>query len=709
MKISRFLTVPQTYVLVLLACTVTLAFSFGCGSGGDVTLTSWGGLTQDTPSGGETGGGDSGSTTDTPTTVKVTITSPLSRTELNDNVTLNEVVFSFDHSLNPDLVSNLVTITNQAGDSIPVTLTWLNNNKELTIFAPLAAREIYQVAFSSLIQSADGAVMDSQLSYSIRTSYNPFDIDGDNHADLALGVPTHTNQLEAIIGAGLVWSGSRFDSKELIELPLLSNLLTETPLVEGTESSGIVGSKAANLRDLTGDKLADFAFSAKRSAIEACDNGASCISGNCYTIDQMQWGSNCSCDGAAEPCFPQAGCNAGEVCMLNTCWTVIDGGACRDPLPPKSSLWVWTDASSAQPITAIEASVNTATLTPYALGDLNGDGKNDMAVLDVYTDPNTENHVEKVHLFLGRSSWLPALSIDDSDAVMSIPQAEAANFNLIDLVPVGDVNTDGTNEYVAIIASYDLFVGTAALLSGTNLTPIATFTSNNGTELIIAAAGEGDANGDGIPDVLLGTINASGKAGDAHLFFGGANLTGALTDLNASVTFQYLVPQINNNIMVPGLSLAQGAQLGVNSFGNAVSLTDLTGDGIADVVIATGNTTMDNGFGVAYGATYLFEGRTTWDSTLLHTQADMRFPNTYKDSKKLTRDTLGLTLKRIGDMNHDGYEDLLITGRNLNNESRITSYYGCIFFGNRGINEVNMDCDNASAVISNASFLGVAP
>ena len=159
------------------------------------------------------------------------------------------------------------------------------------------------------------------------------------------------------------------------------------------------------------------------------------------------------------------------------------------------------------------------------IGDVNGDGIDDFAVGTYFG-----NYVE---VYYGRFFLGPELT---PDLVLNAPAGASGFGSVVGVASAGDINADGfgdlligaqwtTNPDSAEGAIF-VFLGSS---SGLDTTPFFEAESDQaGAELGEAAAGGGDVNGDGFPDLLIGapgwpTANGTGAG---LLYSGGAGETG---------------------------------------------------------------------------------------------------------------------------------------------------------------------------------------
>jgi len=160
---------------------------------------------------------------------------------------------------------------------------------------------------------------------------------------------------------------------------------------------------------------------------------------------------------------------------------------------------------------------------------------------------------------------------------------------------------------------------------------------SNYQNLGTALSGVGDINNDGFDDFILGT---TGRDPAAFVIFGSASLTSVdLTALNGA-----------NGFAITGTPQYSYAGSAVSGAG------DFNGDGFADLIIGARNDGFD-GYSPPAGGAYVIFGKAGGfsanldlsDSSILHFTADTG-----------GGDSLGYSVSDAGDVNGDGYDDLIV-------------------------------------------------
>ncbi|MFA5013234.1 MAG: FG-GAP-like repeat-containing protein [Candidatus Paceibacterota bacterium] len=217
------------------------------------------------------------------------------------------------------------------------------------------------------------------------------------------------------------------------------------------------------------------------------------------------------------------------------------------------------------------------------------------------------------------------------------------------IASAGDVNGDGYND--VIVGAYaspnrSSYIGAAYLYyGGPNMDSAADVTFSgvlNNDMLGTSIASAGDINGDGYDDVLIGAPGASSGLGQVYLYYGGSAM-----DSTADVTFT-------------------GLESGGSGFGQ-VTASDVNGDGYNDVVI--GANTAD-GEGISdRGEVYIYYGGPNMDN-----EADVVLAGS-------TTETLGLVVSSLGDVNGDGYGDIVACSQHGDYGAGVNTGEAIIFYG----------------------------
>ncbi len=264
-----------------------------------------------------------------------------------------------------------------------------------------------------------------------------------------------------------------------------------------------------------------------------------------------------------------------------------------------------------------------------AATDVNGDGFPDLIVGVPISNTTAPG---KIYVFYGSASGLntssPTAIIDPSGASGAFGYAVSA---------AGDVDGDGFGDVVigadsATVSSSQLvgrvyvFYGSATGLQ----TAAGTFTAIDGNpadgsspQFGYAVAGGGDVNGDGFSDIVVGEVGA----GKAFVYIGSGSRIA------------------NNATPYKSWSSIDGA---TNGFGAAVSIAeDVNGDGYADVAVSNPGLTVNTN--VTQGRVYIFLGSST----------GFNASTASVDSSYGAHGSFGYSLS-AGDVNGDGYSDLVV-------------------------------------------------
>ncbi|HTK70678.1 MAG TPA: PKD domain-containing protein [Candidatus Eisenbacteria bacterium] len=247
-------------------------------------------------------------------------------------------------------------------------------------------------------------------------------------------------------------------------------------------------------------------------------------------------------------------------------------------------------------------------------GDLNGDGYDDV-VVGAWKNDTAQGDAGRAYVYFGGPSMDAA-----PDVILTGEPVPSGLFGVSSSI-AGDVNGDGFDDVVIGAPGAGrayVYFGGVAMNSVADLVLSGGSTTTYGWSV----SGAGDVNGDGFADVLVGDhSNGAGgiNAGRAFLFFGGS---------------------VPNNTADWVLTGAPGERLGIR----VASAGHQNGDTYDDFIVGADQ------FQTGVGHAYLFHGGpapdTTPDLTLTGDLAQAGF---------------GAFLSSAGDVDADGYDDLLVT------------------------------------------------
>jgi hypothetical protein len=260
------------------------------------------------------------------------------------------------------------------------------------------------------------------------------------------------------------------------------------------------------------------------------------------------------------------------------------------------------------------------------IGDFNGDGHEDFAVGSPQRD-NGPVDVGAAYIFFGGPG-----ADNTADVILIEPGAQAVDLFGASIAPAGDVNGDGYSDVVVGATLSD----TPAVDAGRAFVYFGGAVPNGTADWILTGAAGGDqfgvvgggidVNGDGYDDIVVGAPHndlAGNDVGRAYVFYGGP------------------APDAFADVIMTG-------EAADNYFGGYVAgLGDVNGDGYGDWGVSATGWSYPVSF-TYVGRTYVFYGGTTGLST----------PDIVVTGEQ-QNESLG-NVAAGGDVNGDGYDDILV-------------------------------------------------
>jgi hypothetical protein len=275
------------------------------------------------------------------------------------------------------------------------------------------------------------------------------------------------------------------------------------------------------------------------------------------------------------------------------------------------------------------------------VGDVNADGKDDI-ITGAWLEDEGGNGAGSAYLIFGSSASNASLSAADGKFYGESSQDRAGGA----VAGVGDVNADGYDDLLIGAYGYDNGTASNAGAAYLLLGPVSG-TKNLGSIYDSLAVGEGssdqfgaslngagDLDADGYADFIVGapeySASSSAGPGRAYLFYGSNSLASSLLASSADA-------------ILHGESNGDQAGLRVSTAG------DWDGDGFDDVLIgADGDDDGGSNAGAAYVLLGPLSGTTSLGSAHLKLVGES------------SSDKVGFAIDSIGDMNNDGYSDLIL-------------------------------------------------
>ncbi|MBN4006631.1 tandem-95 repeat protein [Nostoc sp. LPT] len=301
-------------------------------------------------------------------------------------------------------------------------------------------------------------------------------------------------------------------------------------------------------------------------------------------------------------------------------------------------------------------------------GDINGDGFDDLIIGASGGDPGKYNAGESYVVFGKSSGFAASLNLSDLNgsngfAINGIDASDESGFSVSN---AGDINNDGFDDLIigsfTAGESYVVF-GNSGFAASLNLS---TLNGSNGFVIKginssdkagFSVSNAGDFNGDSFDDLIIGARyavpNSKFEAGQSYVVFGknsGFSASLNLSTLNGS-----------NGFAINGIDVRDESGFSVSSAG------DINGDGFDDLIIGARNA--DPNGNIDAGQSYVVFGKSSGLTASLNLST-LNGSNGFAINGIDVRDESGFSVSSAGDINGDGFDDLIIGAGNATSSNR---------------------------------------
>ncbi|MGK7893564.1 MAG: calcium-binding protein, partial [Xenococcus sp. (in: cyanobacteria)] len=310
-------------------------------------------------------------------------------------------------------------------------------------------------------------------------------------------------------------------------------------------------------------------------------------------------------------------------------------------------------------------------------GDINGDGIDDILLGAPFAssyETNGTDYIGESYVVFGKSQigadGSLELSALDGDNGFLLPGSEenSSGISGLSVSNAGDINGDGIDDLIIGAPSAEPNgnnrAGESYVVFGKNnigssgSLPLSTLNGSNGFVIQGISEGDnagrsvsnaGDVNGDGIDDLIIGATfadaNSNSDAGESYVVFGNNNIGSSGSLPLASLDGR-------NGFVIPGLDEEDNLGSSVSNAG------DVNGDGIDDLII--GASGVDSNGKESVGATYVVFGAVHLGSNGSLDLSSLDRTNGFVINGVNEYDFSGRSVSNAGDINGDGFGDLLV-------------------------------------------------
>lgn len=501
-----------------------------------------------------------------------------------------------------------------------------------------AVGAIYPITVDPLSSTANWTSEANQaIAYFGRCVISAGDVNGDGYSDVAIGADQFDNG-ESNEGKAFVYYGS-------------STGLSSTPdwTDESNQVDGGFGYKVATAGDINSDGYSDVIIgSISYSNGESAEGGCFVYYGSAIGLSSIPgWTSEGNQNGAS---YGSSVNSAGDINGDGYSDVIIGANSFDNGENDEGKIFVYYGSASGLPTTpnwTTESNQVSAHMsTGSCAGDVNGDGYSDV-IIGARDFDNGENDEGKIFVYYGAAGGLSIIPNWATESNQTFAQLGWS------VSSAGDINGDGYGDIIAgapyftnggkVLLFYGSLIGLAA-------TPDWTMQVNVSNSEFGNTVSTGDVNGDGYSDVLVGAMGYSnGEIGEGAAFVYHGSPSGLTSTFAVSCDAADQV----------------GALLGVSVAGAG----DINSDGYSDIMIAANSY---NGVSADEGRVFVYHGSANGLGTTF---------NYFLDASDLANSFFGKSVAPAGDVNGDGYADVIIGSHQYNDGANIREGRAYVYYG----------------------------
>ena len=466
------------------------------------------------------------------------------------------------------------------------------------------------------------------------------DVNGDGYSDVIVGAFAYDNgQFDE--GAAFIYQGSANGISTTAAIMLESNQLAAR-----------FGISVASAGDVNGDGYSDVLVGAAYYDNGESDEGAVFIyhgsAAGINAIANTQIESN-----QVSAYFGGSVATAGDVNRDGFSDIIVGAYGYDNGQTNEGVVFIYRGTvTGISTVSTIQIECNQASaqfgISVASAGDINADGYSDI-IIGANLYDNGQLNEGAVFIYIGSSS-----GIDTANVILLESNKTMSNFGY-SVASAGDVNGDGYSDLIVGAYAYENGEGGEGLAfiyhgssAGIGTAASTILESNQDFAYFgISVASAGDINGDGYSDVIVGSYNFdNGETDEGAAFI----YNGSASGINTTATAQL---ESNQNMAFLGMSVA--------------SAGDVNGDGYSDVIVGAYN--YDNGESNE-GAAFVYHGAAEGIGKTAYVQIESNKGSAH----------LGNSVAGAGDVNGDGYSDIIVAASNYDNgqysEGVVFVYHG---------------------------------